>query len=69
VAAVPFALLCMTLFFTFFEEARDGTNTVNTLLIIGVARAVAVGEIAAAHSVKKHRAALAAQRDFRKTGS
>ena len=69
VAAVPFALLCMTLFFTFFEEAPDGTDMVNMPLVIGVACAVAVGEIVAAHSVKKHRAALAAQKSAGKTES
>ena len=38
-------------------------------LVIGVACAVAVGEIVAAHSVKKHRAALAAQMSAGKTES
>lgn len=58
----------MTLFFTFFEERPDGTNMVNIPLIIGVACAVAVGEFVAAHSVKKHRAALAAQKSAKEAG-
>lgn len=61
VAAIPFALLCITLFFTFFEEMPDGTQALNVPILICVAAAVAVGEIVAAHSVKKHKAKLAAE--------
>lgn len=59
VAAIPFALLCITLFFTFFEGGPEGTPELNVPILICVAIAVAVGEIVAAHSVKKHKAKLA----------
>lgn len=59
VAAIPFALLCITLFFTFFEEAPGGGQRLNVPILICVAAAVAVGEIVAAHSVKKNRAKAA----------
>ncbi len=54
-AAVPFALLCMTLFFTFFPQTSDGALSVNLPLVFGVAVAVGIGEVFAWHSVKTYR--------------
>ena len=59
VAAIPFFLLCMTLFFTFINETPEGGQTLNVPLVVGVASAVAVGEIVAWHSVQKKRKAEA----------
>ncbi|MEA5004773.1 MAG: APC family permease [Christensenella sp.] len=60
-AAVPFVLLCMTLFFTFFPQTADGALSVNLPLVLGVAVAIAVGEIVAWHSVTKYRKKQAGQ--------
>ncbi|WP_066645400.1 APC family permease [Christensenella timonensis] len=59
-ALIPFALLCMTLFFTFFDQQPDGSLAVNLPIVIGVAIAVAVGEIVAWHSISKYRKKQAA---------
>ena len=68
VAAILFFLLCMTLFFTFINETPEGGQTLNVPLVVGVASAVAVGEIVAWHSVQKKRKAeaLAAEKDNKK---
>ncbi len=63
IAAVPFFLLCMTLFFTFFNEAPDGSLSPNLPLIAGVAVAVAIGEMIAWHSVRKNRRAQMVEQD------
>ena len=59
-ALIPFALLCMTLFFTFFDQQPDGSLSMNLPIVIGVAIAVAVGEIVAWHSISKYRKKQAA---------
>lgn len=54
ITVAPFAFLCITLFFTFFTDTPGGALSPNLPLILGVAGAVAVGELVAAHSVRKH---------------
>ncbi|MEA4853174.1 MAG: APC family permease [Christensenella sp.] len=54
ITVAPFAFLCITLFFTFFSDTPGGALSPNLPLILGVAGAVAVGELVAAHSVRKH---------------
>lgn len=61
-ALMPFALLCMTLFFTFFDQGADGSLSLNLPIAIGVGAAVGMGEIVAWHSISKYRKKQAAQK-------